>query len=318
MTKKLVMIGGPMGVGKTSICKKLYQMVNRSVWLDGDWCWMMHPWKFSKRNKEMVLDHITYLLNNYLKNPYFKVVIFDWILHQENIYQDILSKLSESRFDLCKFSLVAEREVLRNRLLHDERDEQVAEDSIARLKCYDTLEAIKINTSKLTPTQTAIRIKDLSQIENLKDGQFMIRMPRNQKDWNMYHQIRIEEIFEPYFPGVPYNGEHPSLKLSNHFHYCLWLGRQIIGVCHIELLGDGRAAIRPIAIKKSFQNQSLGSQFLKLLEQKIADLGCHLIQLHANPKAITFYERNGYIRMPFPENRQLAIEVIDMGKELSI
>lgn len=37
-TKKLVIIKGTMGVWKTTVCKKLHQKLERTVWLDGDWC----------------------------------------------------------------------------------------------------------------------------------------------------------------------------------------------------------------------------------------------------------------------------------------
>ena len=37
--KRLYMIGGPMGVGKTAACRQLQQLLDRSVFLDGDWCW---------------------------------------------------------------------------------------------------------------------------------------------------------------------------------------------------------------------------------------------------------------------------------------
>ena len=37
--KKLYLIGGTMGVGKTAVCQKLKVKLNNSVFLDGDWCW---------------------------------------------------------------------------------------------------------------------------------------------------------------------------------------------------------------------------------------------------------------------------------------
>ena len=40
--KRLYMIGGPMGVGKTAACRQLQQLLDRSVFLDGDWCWDAH------------------------------------------------------------------------------------------------------------------------------------------------------------------------------------------------------------------------------------------------------------------------------------
>ncbi|MGL4772778.1 MAG: AAA family ATPase, partial [Clostridium sp.] len=41
--KKLILINGTMGVGKSSTCQMLYKTIENSVWVDGDWCWMMHP-----------------------------------------------------------------------------------------------------------------------------------------------------------------------------------------------------------------------------------------------------------------------------------
>ena len=36
--KRLYLIGGPMGVGKTTVCRALQKSLDRSVFLDGDWC----------------------------------------------------------------------------------------------------------------------------------------------------------------------------------------------------------------------------------------------------------------------------------------
>ena len=37
--KKLYIIGGTMGVGKTTVCNILKKRLDMSVMLDGDWCW---------------------------------------------------------------------------------------------------------------------------------------------------------------------------------------------------------------------------------------------------------------------------------------
>ena len=39
--KNIYIIGGTMGVGKTTICQKLKLKLANSVFLDGDWCWDM-------------------------------------------------------------------------------------------------------------------------------------------------------------------------------------------------------------------------------------------------------------------------------------
>ena len=43
--KRLYLIGGPMGVGKTTVCQELKRLTAPSVFLDGDWCWDMEPFQ---------------------------------------------------------------------------------------------------------------------------------------------------------------------------------------------------------------------------------------------------------------------------------
>jgi len=57
--KKLIIINGTMGVGKTTTCNLLYKHFDKSIWLDGDWCWMMNPWDFNEENRKMVKKNIS-------------------------------------------------------------------------------------------------------------------------------------------------------------------------------------------------------------------------------------------------------------------
>ena len=74
--KQLYLIGGPMGVGKTAVSRRLAAMLERSVLLDGDWCWMMHPFAVTDETKAMVMDNIAYLLGNFLRCSAIDHVVF--------------------------------------------------------------------------------------------------------------------------------------------------------------------------------------------------------------------------------------------------
>ena len=39
MSKKLIIIRGPMGVGKSAVSKRLKKALSQAVLLEGDWCW---------------------------------------------------------------------------------------------------------------------------------------------------------------------------------------------------------------------------------------------------------------------------------------
>ncbi len=161
--KKLIIINGTMGTGKTTICKILYKKLNNSVWLDGDWCWMMNPFKVTEENKRMAEDNITYLLNNFLENPDFEYVIFSWVMHNENIFDVLLEKLQKNEFQRYKISLVCSPEELKKRMLKDGREEKDIEMSLGRLKSYERMNTIKVDT-----TNTAVE-KTVNEIVNIVD-----------------------------------------------------------------------------------------------------------------------------------------------------
>lgn len=143
--KKLIIINGTMGVGKTTVCKELHQRLDKVVWLDGDWCWMMHPWVFSEENKVMVMKNIHFLLNSYLKNSGFDYVIFSWVIHLEEIMAAILQGITEQYDRLYKFTLVCAPEALKERMRKDGRANTQA--SLERLDMYKLMDTVKVDTT---------------------------------------------------------------------------------------------------------------------------------------------------------------------------
>lgn len=148
--KKLIIINGTMGVGKSTVSRELNQRLQNSVWLDGDWCWMMNPWDFSDENKSMVIDNICYMLSNFLKNSSFEYVIFCWVLHLESITDLILERLKHIEFQTFKITLTCTREELTKRLIkRDLKNSGNVKNSIDRLSLYESMDTIKIDTSDL-------------------------------------------------------------------------------------------------------------------------------------------------------------------------
>jgi adenylate kinase family enzyme len=161
MKKKLVIINGTMGVGKTTVCKELYQKLEKAVWLDGDWCWMMHPWDFREENKTMVIDNITYQLRNFLKNNSFDYIIFSWVIHQESIFDLILNRLQGLEFETYKITITCSEGALRSRMLKDDRDDYGIEESIRRLRLYQSMNTIKVDTTAMTVSEATERIRKI-------------------------------------------------------------------------------------------------------------------------------------------------------------
>ena len=74
--KKLYLIGGTMGIGKTAVCQELKLKLDNSVFLDGDWCWDANPFQVTEETKNMVMDNICFLLNQFIHCSAYNNIIF--------------------------------------------------------------------------------------------------------------------------------------------------------------------------------------------------------------------------------------------------
>ena len=142
MMKTLYMIGGTMGVGKTTVCQQLKQDLPNSVFLDGDWCWDANPFQVTDETKAMVINNICYLLNNFLKCSAYENIIFCWVMHEQRIIDFILKKLDVQNCDVKSVSLVADEKTLCERLSKDVESGIRSEDVIGPGRLPQTVPAV--------------------------------------------------------------------------------------------------------------------------------------------------------------------------------
>ena len=165
--KKLYMVGGTMGVGKTTVCQILKRDLPNSVFLDGDWCWDSSPFQVTEETKEMVMGNICCLLNSFLRCTAYENIIFCWVMYEQRIIDAITESLASRDCEIYKLSLVASEECLRERLHRDvesgARTDGVIERSVERIALYDGLDTIKVDTSYKTARQVADEIKAITQ-----------------------------------------------------------------------------------------------------------------------------------------------------------
>jgi len=161
--KTLYLIGGTMGVGKTTVCQQLKKDLWQSVFLDGDWCWDASPFQVTEETKEMVIDNICYLLNNFIHCSAYENIIFCWVMHEQFIIDSIINKLDIQECIVKQISLIADESELRGRLsldvLKDLRTEDVIKRSITRIPFYNKLDTIKIDTIGKSVQMIADEIK---------------------------------------------------------------------------------------------------------------------------------------------------------------
>lgn len=160
--KNIYIIGGTMGVGKTTICQKLKLKLANSVFLDGDWCWDMNPFQVTEETKKMVIDNICYQLNNFIACSVYENIIFCWVMHEQSIIDQLLARINTDNLNVKVISLVCNEKALIKRLQKDIdqgiRTEDVLTRSLARIKLYEKLDTIKIDVSNLSVDEVAAKI----------------------------------------------------------------------------------------------------------------------------------------------------------------
>lgn len=168
--KRLILINGTMGSGKTTTCRELLKMLDRCVFLDGDWCWMMDPFVVTEETKAMVQDNIAHLLRNFLNCSEYENILFCWVMQDEKTINELLSVLGGLKFALYEFTLMVSVQALAERIQKDVenrvRTPDVLERSLQRLPLYEKMHTVKIDVSSITARQAAGQIADAVQKGN--------------------------------------------------------------------------------------------------------------------------------------------------------
>jgi len=163
--KRLFLIGGTMGVGKTTVCQLLKKQLPNAVFLDGDWCWDADPFQVTDETKTMVLENICFLLNQFLHCSAYENVIFCWVMHQQSILDTILSRLDTEACRVLPISLICNATALEKRLQKDItsgiRKPDIIERSVQRISLYTALNTVKVDVSEISPEKAAEVIANL-------------------------------------------------------------------------------------------------------------------------------------------------------------
>ena len=164
--KNLFLIGGTMGIGKSTVSQILKRQLPNSVFLDGDWCWDSSPFQVTAETKEMVIQNICAVLNNFLKCSAYENVIFCWVMHEQSIIDQIVSCLNTRGSHVIAVSLIASEQELTQRLQKDVtagiRTPDVIARSVQRIPLYQRLHTVKVDTSGKSAAEVAQEIAALS------------------------------------------------------------------------------------------------------------------------------------------------------------
>jgi len=115
MRQKLIIISGSPYVGKTTVTEEVFQMVDNSAYLDGDWVWCVNPFSVDDPRLRNGDKNMSFTLSTYLKSE-FEYVFFSSVVATDiNIRDNIISDIDYIDFEVIGITLTCSRETLRNR-----------------------------------------------------------------------------------------------------------------------------------------------------------------------------------------------------------
>jgi hypothetical protein len=151
---KLILLGGPPGIGKTTVAHLLWHELDHCAWLEGDAVWQIRPASLTPASKRLAEANVTAVLRNYLEAGYAHVLL-SWVLQRTDLIQRLIAPLEELAEEVYHFTLVATPEVLRERFERSPKRGRFSHLPLWILEEAVSLPTRQIDTTGLSPSQVA-------------------------------------------------------------------------------------------------------------------------------------------------------------------
>ena len=160
---KVIILNGPMGVGKTTVCKYIADHYPGTAFIDGDWCLDLHPFVGNRETKSMAVDNILHMIGNYMKCSVCKMIVLVWLMDDPWVLRAITDGLSALQAEVKSVTLVCDRENLIRRWENDHncewRTDEWLKVSLASLPAFAAMDNT-MDTAGLSVERIAGRIME--------------------------------------------------------------------------------------------------------------------------------------------------------------
>ena len=117
---RVILINGPMGVGKTTVGKFIADTNAGTAFIDGDWCMDIHPFVGNSETRAMAVDNILHMIDNYSRCSACKLIVVVWLMDDAKVIKRIKEGIAELQLELTSVTLVCDREHLIDRWKKDD------------------------------------------------------------------------------------------------------------------------------------------------------------------------------------------------------
>lgn len=164
--KKLIVILGPNGVGKTTAAKAFLEKNTGCAYVDADWCRAVNPFLFTPATKKAATENMYCMFKNYLFCEDIDQIIFPYAFHGERkkMFDTVTDRLKGEgiAFELFYIVLKCSEQENVKRCERDGREAERIERGMKNtFRFYDDFPYPNIITTELTPEEVAERIEEL-------------------------------------------------------------------------------------------------------------------------------------------------------------
>ena len=164
--KKLILVCGANGIGKSTACRNLIEILPASAYIDSDYCRYMNPFSFQEDEVTVVVSNIATMMMNYFGLNTIENVVFQYGFHgvRRQIFKKILALLNERGIEYAFCPIILEcsvEENMRRMQLDNRSPERITSAMANTRRIYDELCYPRINTTHLSPRETASKMKEL-------------------------------------------------------------------------------------------------------------------------------------------------------------
>ena len=159
--KNVIILNGPMGVGKTTVGTAIAEKVPGTALIDGDWCMDLHPFVGNRETKKMAIDNILHMIGNYQNCSVCKSVVLVWLMDEEWVCEELAAGIQNLGLEVSEYTLICSEEQLRRQWAEDTtcpwRTDEWLKVSVKSLQHFSSLGNC-LDTSGLSAESVADRI----------------------------------------------------------------------------------------------------------------------------------------------------------------
>lgn len=161
--KKLIVIIGPNGVGKSTTAMKMKEQYSKTAFVDSDWCRAINPFTLTDITKKTVMENLYCLLRNYLLCAEINTIIFTYSWHggRKEIYDNLIKQLQNDGIDFQEIIVIlkcSETENRKRALIDNRNKERIERGMKNTFSFYNKFQYPCIDTTNMTVSEVSEQI----------------------------------------------------------------------------------------------------------------------------------------------------------------